>query len=130
MKLTFKQYAQALYDAVQEAHPKDHDLVLDKFVKILSASGNLDKHEEIEKEYRVLESENKGFKQAEVTLAGKTEINSQIVDELNKITGKKLETTTKTDESIIGGIMVRVDDTLIDASVKGQLDKLKKSLKS
>ena len=130
MKLTSQQYAQALYDAVHETAPKDHDLVMDRFVQILAQNGDLNKHSEIEAEYKKLESQAKGFRQAEVTVAREAELNHAIVDELNKIAGSKLEIKQKVDAGIVGGIIMKVDDTLLDASVKTQLNNLNQSLKS
>ncbi len=129
MKLTTKQYAQGLLEAITETNPKDHDLVLDKFVKILAQNGILDKSEEIEKEYRILENEAKGINTAEITMARESEIDNSLINELNRIVSKKLDIKTKIDKGIIGGVIVKVDDTLIDASVKTQLKNLKKSLK-
>ena len=43
---------------------------------------------------------------------------------------EKTEIKTRVDESIIGGVVVRVDDTLIDASVRTQLNNLNNNLKS
>jgi len=127
-KLTPTQYAQALYDAVHETANKDHDKVLDNFVKVLAANGDLGRYEQIEAEYNKLEMKEKGIKEAEVTFA--KEHNPKILDELNKVVGGKLEFKTKIDEGIVGGVIVRVDDTLIDASVKTQLNNLNNSLKS
>jgi F-type H+-transporting ATPase subunit delta len=50
------------------------------------------------------------------------------ISELNALVGKNLELKKKIDESLIGGVTIKVDDTLIDASVKSQLDKLKNTL--
>ena len=129
MKLTPQQYAQALYDAVHETNPKDHDLVMDRFVKILAQNGDLNKHSEIEQEYKKLEMGAKGIRQAEVTVAREAEMNKTIIDELNKIAGTKLDIKTKVDEGIVGGIILKVDDTLLDASIKTQLNNLNSSLK-
>lgn len=148
MKLTPQQYATALFDAVSETAPHHHDAVLDKFVKILEQNGDLGKFDEIDAEFRKLKLASEGIKEAEVTVARETEINHQIVHELNQIinadvgTGlqpvqskegttanRSLQVKTRVDESIIGGVMVRVDDTLIDASVKRQLLNLNQSLK-
>ena len=52
-KLTSAQYAQALYEAVHETNPKEHDLVMDRFVKILAQNGDLGKYDEIDAEFRV-----------------------------------------------------------------------------
>ena len=139
-KLTSAQYAQALYDAVAETAPKDHDLIMDRFVQILSQNGDLNKHSEIEAEYKKLELSAKGIKEAEVTVAKDIQINREIIDELNRIvnadvaaaTGRqtKVELKKKIDAGIVGGIIMKVDDTLLDASVKTQLNNLNQSLKS
>lgn len=130
MKITSSQYAQALFDAVSETAPKDHDKVLDNFVRILAQNGDLGKYDEIDAEYRKLKLESQGVKEAEVTVAKDSEINSGLIHQLNEIIGKKVEIKKQVDESIIGGVVVRVDDTLIDASVRTQLNNLNNSLKS
>jgi F-type H+-transporting ATPase subunit delta len=129
-KLTSQQYAQALFEAVAETAPHDHDKVLDNFVKILAQNGDLGKYDEIDEEFRKLKLESHGIKEAEVTISRETEINQTIIAELNKVVSGKLEIKQKIDESIIGGVVVRVDDTLIDASVKTQLSNLNQNLKS
>lgn len=129
MKINAKQYAQALLDAVQTTATKDHDKVLDNFVKILSQNGNLGDYQAIEAEYKLLEMNVKGVRQAEITVAREMEINSGLVHQLNEVLKAKVEIKKKIDAGIIGGVVVRVDDTLIDASVKGQLAKLNQSLK-
>ena len=129
MKFISQQYAQALYDAVHETNPKDHDVVLDNFVKILARNGDLGKHAEIEKEYKLLEMKEKGISEATVTVAKDVEINSTIIAELNKVVGNKVEIKKQVDQGIIGGVVVRVDDTLINASVKTQLENLNQRLK-
>jgi F-type H+-transporting ATPase subunit delta len=128
MKFTSVQYAQALYDAVQQTASKDHDKVMDNFVKVLAANGDLGKHNEIESEYRRLEMKTQGIKEVEVTFA--QEHNTKILNDLNTVVQGKAEFKTKIDEGIVGGVIVRVDDTLIDASVRTQLNNLNKELGS
>lgn len=128
MKFTSQQYAQALYDAVAETNPKDHDLVMDNFVKVLAQNGDLGKYEEIEVEYKRVEMKAKGIKEVSVTFA--QEHNTKILDDLNKVVQGKAEFKTKIDSGIVGGVVVRVDDTLIDASVKNQLNNLNQNLKN
>ncbi len=43
--------------------------------------------------------------------------------------GKKIEASVKVDPEIIGGIKIVVGDTVIDASVRGQLQELAYTLK-
>ena len=44
--------------------------------------------------------------------------------------GRSLETTTRVDESLIGGFVVKVDSVVLDASVKNELKKLRLKLLS
>jgi F-type H+-transporting ATPase subunit delta len=102
----------------------------------LAQNGDLNKYQEIEKEFHILEGKAKGVQQAEVTVAREMEMNSKIINDLNKIVNvgngldRSLQVQTTVDESIIGGVVVRVEDTLIDASVKTQLTNLNNSLKT
>ncbi len=49
----------------------------------------------------------------------------EISDRLSTITKKSVEVTLIVDESLIGGISVRLGDQVIDGTVKHQLEKLK-----
>jgi F-type H+-transporting ATPase subunit delta len=48
---------------------------------------------------------------------------------LEKITGKQIVLNTEIDESIIGGIIAKVGDLVLDGSIKTQLEGLKESIK-
>jgi F-type H+-transporting ATPase subunit delta len=45
------------------------------------------------------------------------------------LTGKKVKLTTSVDPSIIGGIIAKVGDLVLDGSIKTQLAGLKDSIK-
>lgn len=47
---------------------------------------------------------------------------------LQKMSGKKVVLETRTDPNIIGGLVVRVGDRVIDASVRTRLERLKRNL--
>lgn len=47
---------------------------------------------------------------------------------LEQKTGKKIELETEVDPSLIGGLVVRMGDSLFDASIANQLKKIKKEL--
>jgi F-type H+-transporting ATPase subunit delta len=133
-KITSQQYATALFDAVSETNPKDQDKVLDNFVRILAQNGDLGKYDEIDAEFRKLKLESQGIREAEVTISREAELNTTIIKELNDVVQasgllSKLDVKTRVDASIIGGVVVRVDDTLIDASVRTQLNNLNSQLK-
>ena len=67
---------------------------------------------------------------AEITTA--TELDQEtlekIRDKIEELFGKRAEITVKLDPSIIGGFIVKVADKVLDASIKTQLENLKKAI--
>jgi len=47
---------------------------------------------------------------------------------LEKRTGKDIELTTEVDPSLMGGVLVRIGDTVIDGTVKGKIERLREQL--
>jgi len=130
MKLTARQYAKALHDSLQDTAAKDHDTVLDNFANALAMNNDLGMFSHISEEYDRLEKESKRIKFAEATSASpldkKTE--QEIVAKLNGMVAGSVELKKKIDEKILGGVVIRLDDTLIDASVKNSLEELKSEI--
>ena len=56
------------------------------------------------------------------------DIISNIVQGIEKSTGKKVELRTQTDKNLLGGFKLRVGNTIFDGSIANQLAKLKKVL--
>ncbi len=128
MRYSKQQYAQALYEALSETTPRGHDTVIDNFVRTLKDNGDLGSYEAIIEEYEVYDKQQRGVIDVEVTTAT-AKINKGVIDDLNKIVGKNAEIIHKQDESIIGGVVIRIDDTLIDGSIKNSLENLESNLK-
>lgn len=55
---------------------------------------------------------------------------SNLIKQLEIKTGKKIELNRQVNPELIGGMMVRIDDTVIDGSVKHKLSQLKNRLTS
>jgi F-type H+-transporting ATPase subunit delta len=51
-----------------------------------------------------------------------------IVERLRDLTGSTIEASEEVDESLIGGVAVRIGDTLYDASVRSRLERLRARL--
>ena len=130
MKFTAKQFAEALMDALSDTDPKHTDLILDNFVTVLADNNALRMYSEIANEFHKLELAKKGIKQAEITSAHElnSENEKQILHELNKLAKGHYELNKKVDESLIGGVVIRLEDQVLDASVKNNLEQLKKDL--
>lgn len=56
------------------------------------------------------------------------ESKANLVAKLEAKFGKKVETSIDIDESLIGGAVIKVGDTVIDGSVRGRLEQLTKAL--
>lgn len=128
MKFSVQQYTEALYQTLSETKPSDQEKVINNFIQVLKTNGDLANYEAIIAEYEILDRKVKGIREVEITTAHEVQINSEIIQSLNEAVGSDIELKKKVDESLIGGVVVRVEDTLIDASVRGQLNKLKNNL--
>lgn len=130
MKFNHRQYAQALYEALADTSPKDQDKVINNFIEVLKAKGDLAEYEKIIEVYETYDREQRGVTEVEVITAdGATKVNKSLIEDLNKIIGKDIEVKQKVDSNLIGGVVIRAGDTLIDGSIKNQLDQLHKNLK-
>lgn len=129
-KYTVKHYAMALHQAVFETHLKDQDKVIDRFAEILKENNDLHLLDEIEREFAVFERSQKNIVEAEVISARPLSSSEEenLIKELNKFAGSKVEIRKKVDEGLIGGVVVRLGDQLIDGSVKRELKDLKEKL--
>ncbi len=127
---TVDEYAQALLLAVQESRPEDHDVIIENLVGVLNGNGDLSKMEDIVARFEVLLAAQGATTQIDATFAREAAQNKQILNELNAIAGNQIEIRSRVDDELVGGMVLRVDDTLIDASVKGQLDRIKNELSS
>lgn len=128
MKYSKSQYVQALHEALQDTDTRSHDRVIDNFIQTLKANGDLGSYEAIIKEYEVYDKKQRGVKDVEITTVGAS-VNKSLIHELNNLVGKNIDITQKQDDKIIGGVVIKVDDTLIDGSIKNHLDNLGKTLK-
>jgi F-type H+-transporting ATPase subunit delta len=52
----------------------------------------------------------------------------EITQMLERVTGKKIEAKFSLDASLIGGVRVRVGDTIYDGSLRNRLDGLRERL--
>lgn len=53
---------------------------------------------------------------------------ARLVDALSKATGKKIELKVIVDPSVLGGLVAKVGDTVIDGSVKRRLEQLREQV--
>ena len=99
-------------------------------VKLMAENGRLIIMKDVQEQFEVARAKAENKVDAEVVSA--FELSAQQTDELintlkNKL-GCDITLTTTIDESLIGGVVIKAGDTIIDASMKSQLDSLALSL--
>ena len=99
-------------------------------VKVLVEYGRLSILPEIYSAFEALKAQDEGTLDAQIIAAAKISAaeTKDLVKRLEAKFGKKIEASVSIDPEIIGGIKIIVGDTVIDASVKGQLQNLAYSL--
>ena len=125
-----KQYALALYQAISESAPADEGKILDNFTLVLKENRDLGKLDEIEREFIGASKAERGIQTAHVATAQKLSQSEEakIISELNFYIGHKVELKTKVDAGLLGGVVIKIGDELIDGSVKKSLQDLKEKL--
>ena len=53
---------------------------------------------------------------------------SEIGEEIEKQTGRKVELASRVDDEILGGLVLQVGNMVLDASIRNRLEKLRKSV--
>ncbi len=85
---------------------------------------------EIARQFRALVDEHMGREHVEVTVARPVddETRAMVAKRLSALLGKEAIPHIRVDPDILGGIIVRTDDTIYDGSVKRRLDGMRRAL--
>lgn len=108
---------------------KIHEITL-SYLDLLVENRREEAVVQTEAEYIEIANEARGIVNVLVTSAVRLEDDEEarLVAKLNAITGKSVHLEKHVDPSIIGGVVIRIGDKLIDGSIRGQLDRLREQL--
>ncbi len=105
--------------------------VMESFLLLLFAKGRIGFLDSIADFYQKLADDLRGV--ARASLVSASELSSETIDKIRqalaKKTGKEIILTVDQDKALIGGIMTRIGDLVLDGSVKTQLLNMRESLK-
>jgi len=132
MKITSSQYGKALINALEGSVSKERDAIMDRFLALLIKNNAVRQMGEI---VASIEKENKKEKGVEdvdvVTAFPLTEdIRGKIMQKMESLIGRKIILNEILDKSIIGGVIIKFNDNLFDASIKSKIRRLGKELSS
>ncbi|MDD1627976.1 MAG: F0F1 ATP synthase subunit delta, partial [Methylococcaceae bacterium] len=100
------------------------------FLKLLVQNNRLTLASAISKIFEEYKAESEGYVDVEVTTAYafSKEEKQSFTSALEKKLSKKVHMNVTVDKSLIGGVLVRAGDRVIDGSIRGQLQQLAKRL--
>jgi F-type H+-transporting ATPase subunit delta len=95
-------------------------------VRLMAENGRLRALPEVADQFEIYRAEAEGKVDAEVisAFALTSEQERAITEMLKSKLGRDVSITTSTDESLIGGVVIKAGDTIIDGSMKSQLESL------
>lgn len=101
------------------------------FVSVLAQYGRLSLLPVISEQFELLKSNHEKTMEVEVTSA--FEVSEQekeaLSSALHRMLQREVHIETEVDKSLIGGVVIKAEDTVIDDSVKGRLAKLSQVLR-
>ena len=111
-------------------HLPDATLLARNLAQLLTQRGRVDIIPDIASEFRRMYDAHRGIEHARVITAVPLEPREReaLLQQLAVMTGKQVEVTTEVDPNIIGGVIVRIGDKLIDGSTRARLEALRRRL--
>jgi len=100
------------------------------FLKVLLQNGRLSDISDINTRFAAVLEERSGIVSAEITSARELPApeRAEFEQNLEKMTGKKVNISFAVDQNIIGGVIIRIGSMVYDGSVRTKLDNLKEQL--
>ena len=102
----------------------------ENFLKLLVHNNRLSLLPYIAKLFEAYKAEDEGYAEVEVftAYAFSKETKQSFTSTLEKTLGKKIHMNVTVDKSLIGGVLVRTGDRVIDGSIRGRLQHMQKAL--
>ncbi|MFA7653625.1 MAG: F0F1 ATP synthase subunit delta [Candidatus Magasanikbacteria bacterium] len=125
-KTTTTQYAKALYELTKDLKGEKLHIILAEFVKILARAHKLKQAERVIAEFVKYAKKEQGIVSLDVVTA--RGMSDKELIKIGDVFSSQGEVTPIVDKDIIGGVVVKSDEVIFDASVKRQLARLKQKL--
>ena len=104
----------------------------ENFVRVLAENGRLNLLPEMREQFEALKNEREGVVEAQVYAAfelSEAQL-ADLVQRLEKKTGRKVRAEVAVDRELIGGVKIVLGDKVIDGSARAQLGALETALKA
>lgn len=131
MKITAKQYARALFEALKEA-PDNEGKIIDNFFETLKKNNDLRQATEIMSYFEEYDREEKNLVEVLIVSVSPLEedMKNKIRNKMGSLLGKQIVLKEKIDAGILGGLVIKFKDYVFDASIKSRIEEMGKTLVS
>ena len=131
MKISPKKLAQALYEITDGKAKHEAEVLLKKFAEVLVAQNMAGKVDAVIVEFSKIWDEQRGIIRASVTSA--RGLDQYMIKDLEnyiiKIAGaKEVQMEENVDKNILGGVILKYRDKILDASLKAKLSSFKNAI--
>lgn len=108
----------------------DADELIRNFLMLTAEKGRIADVDEIAREFERLVAREERRLEVELTTAYELsdEEAKQILKQIEKASGRKVEATRSVDPDLIGGLVLQAGSLRVDASVRGRLERLRREL--
>ena len=131
MKISTKQYAQALYELTLGKSESEVGIVVEKFVKELAKNNQTKSATKIIDNFNNIYNRENGIIEAEIE--SREQLQTEVLEKIEKYLIKKYNAkqiilNKKINPEIKGGVIIKADDEITDLSVAGSLNRLRREL--
>ena len=131
MKISTKQYAQALYELTLGKSESEVGIVVEKFVKELVKNNQIKSVSKIIDNFNNIYNQENGIIEAEIK--SREQLQSESLEKIEKYLIKKYNAkqiilNKKINPEIKGGVIIKAGDEITDLSVAGSLNRLRREL--
>ena len=127
-KSSHKAYGRALYELTLDKRAAGLEKAIKNFVAHLAKARMLKQASAIISEFTHYAKAQEGI--VEIQIQSARELPAAALNQVKKSFGEKVEATSAVDEKLLGGVIVRSQDKIFDASLATQLNNLKMKLAS
>ena len=121
-KLLPRHYAKILYEVTHGLPANEYDQALQNFLAMLKSQHALKKLPQIMKEFTEYADEKEGIHHLEVTSAH--ELTPTVLQKIVTAFSPKAKATTAVDPELIGGVVIRTRQAILDASLRSRVQQL------
>lgn len=127
----YTQLARALFELTEGKKPEEQAKAVKDFAAYLAENRQLGFYGKIAAEYAKLYNEHHGIVEADVTLTARLPEATKVTlrEAIKKRHGaKEVRLNERVDQRILGGMKIRIGDTVYDSTLQNSLDQLQAAL--